>query len=111
MKLQSPKAWWSGLSERKQAGYLFCLKLAVLVLTLMVGISIGSYLSTWKADQSLLTAEKGAEVANSAASGGFSLGHFLVTQSFGLRNFVEKQLPPLAQPVVVNKDWRELLNK
>ncbi len=27
------------------------------------------------------------------------------------RNFVEKQLPPLAQPVVVNKDWRELLNK
>lgn len=27
------------------------------------------------------------------------------------RNYVEKQLPPLAPPVVVNKDWRELLSK
>ena len=27
------------------------------------------------------------------------------------RNYVEKQLPPLAPPVVVNKDWRELLSE
>ncbi|MBO4625219.1 MAG: leucine-rich repeat protein [Bacteroidales bacterium] len=43
----------------------------------------------------------------------FDLAHRLATSSTKsvTRNFVEKQLPPLAPPVIVNKDWRELLSK
>ena len=87
MKLQSPIQWWTGLDERKRAGYSFILKLVVAVLTLMTAVSVVSYLFSWKADQSLIGA-KGGDVANAASSGGASLGHFLVTESFGLAAFV-----------------------
>ena len=87
MKLQSPIQWWTGLDERKRAGYSFIVKLLVAVLTLMTAISVFSYLFSWKADQSLIGAG-GGEVANAASKGGFSLGRFLVTDSFGLAAFV-----------------------
>ena len=70
------------LDERTRAGLFFALKLAVAVLAVTVTLSVISYLFTWKADQSLTTGS--GEAANAAASGGFSIGHFLVTQSFGL---------------------------
>ena len=70
------------MDERTRAGLLFAGKLAVAVLAVTVTISVISYLFTWKADQSLQTGSGVA--ANAAASGGFSIGHFLVTQSFGL---------------------------
>jgi S-DNA-T family DNA segregation ATPase FtsK/SpoIIIE len=70
------------LDERTRAGLFFALKLAVAVLAVTVTLSVISYLFTWKADQSLSTGSGVA--ANAAASGGFSIGHFLVTQSFGL---------------------------
>ena len=87
MKLQSPKQWWTGLDERKRAGYSFILKLVVVIITLMTAVSVISYLFSWKADQSLLGAQ-GGEVANAASSGGFSIGHFLVSESFGLAALV-----------------------
>ena len=64
------------LDERTRAGLLFAGKLAVAVLAVTVTISVISYLFTWKADQSLQTGSGVA--ANAAASGGFSIGHFLI---------------------------------
>ena len=78
------KGWWDSLGERKQAGYRFALSLAVALFTLMVTVSVVSYLFHWQADQSLLSAAPGTPVENAAASSGFSFGHFLVTDSFGL---------------------------
>ena len=54
--------------------------------TLTVAVSVISYLFTWKQDQSALTAADPA-IQNAAASSGLSLGHFLVTESFGLAAF------------------------
>ena len=74
--------YWNSLSERKQTGIRYAGICVVFLVTLTVIISVVSYLFTWKADQSLQTGSGVA--ANAAASGGFSIGHFLVTQSFGL---------------------------
>ena len=71
----------------KRSAYLFILKIIVAILTVMTTVSVISYIFSWKADQSLLGA-KGGEVANAASSGGFSLGHFLVSESFGLAALV-----------------------
>ena len=75
------------LSERKKAGIRFFFIALVLLLTVVLCISVTSYVFTWKQDQSLLTAPAGTEAANTAATTGFSLGHFLVTDSFGLAAF------------------------
>ena len=79
------KKYWDGLSERKQAGLRFAGVSAVLILTLWVSVAVISYVFTWRQDQSALTA--GGAVDNAAASSGLSLGHFLVTDSFGLAAF------------------------
>lgn len=71
----------------KRSAYLFILKIIVAILTVMTTVSVISYIFSWKADQSLLGA-MGGEVANAASSGGFSLGHFLVSESFGLAALV-----------------------
>jgi len=78
------KSRWESLSERKRTGYRFALSLSVVLLTLWVTVAVVSYLFTWRSDQSLLTAAPGATVENAAASSGFSMGRFLVTDSFGL---------------------------
>lgn len=82
--MKSPKAYWKGLSERKRAGFRFAGIAAVLLLTLTVTVAVCSYVFTWKQDQSQLS---GGEVQNAAASSGLSIGHFLVTDSFGLAAF------------------------
>ena len=78
--------YWNGLSERKQTGIRYAGIFLVLILTLTVAVSVISYLFTWKQDQSALTAADPA-IQNAAASSGLSLGHFLVTESFGLAAF------------------------
>ena len=75
--------YWNSLSERKQTGIRYAGICVVFLLTLTVIVSVVSYLFTWKQDQSALNAADAA-VKNAAASSGLSLGHFLVTDSFGL---------------------------
>ncbi len=76
------KKWWYAQSERKQDGLRFLGVAIVLVLTVLVSVSVISYLTSWKQDQSALAT--GEYIRNAAASGGLSIGHFLVTESFGL---------------------------
>ena len=68
------------LDERKRAGIRYAGIGIVLILTVWVTVSVVSYLFSWKADQSFTP---GAEVVNAASTSGFSLGKFLVTNSFG----------------------------
>ena len=75
--------YWDRLGERKQTGLRLLGTAVVLLCTLMVLVSVTSYIFTWRQDQSVLTAPS-QPVQNAAASSGFSLGHFLVTNSFGL---------------------------
>ncbi|MBQ9702848.1 MAG: hypothetical protein IJV63_07670, partial [Bacteroidales bacterium] len=77
--------WWNNLSERRQVGLRFVGVAAVLILTVLVSVSVLSYIFSWRPDQSALSS--GGAVRNAAASGGLSLGHFLVTESFGLAAF------------------------
>ena len=79
------KKWWNGQSERRRDGLRFVGIAVVLLITVMVSISVISYVLTWQPDQSALVS--GENVQNAAASGGLSLGHFLVTESFGLASF------------------------
>ena len=79
------KKWWKRQSERRQAGYRFVGVAVVLVLAVLVSVSVISYVFTWKPDQSALAS--GEDIHNAAASGGLSIGYFLVTQSFGLASF------------------------
>ena len=78
--------YWNGLTERKQTGIRYAGICLVLILTLTVGVSLISYLFTWRQDQSALLAQE-PEIQNAAASSGLSIGHFLVTESFGLASF------------------------
>ena len=78
--------YWNGFSERKQTGIRYAGICLVLILTLTVSISVVSYLFSWKQDQSALGVP-GAAIENTAASSGLSIGHFLVTDSFGLAAF------------------------
>ncbi len=78
--------YWNRLPERKQTGLRYGAVCVVLLVTLTVIISVVSYLFTWKQDQSALGAADAA-VQNAAATSGLSIGHFLVTESFGLAAF------------------------
>ena len=75
------------LPERKREGVRFAGIALVLLFTVILTVSVTSYVFTWKQDQSVASAPAGAEVANAAAETGFSLGKFLVTDSFGLAAF------------------------
>ena len=79
------KKWWCALSDRRQAGLRFVGVAALLVLTVLVSVSVISYVLEWRPDQSALAS--GVNIRNAAASGGLSIGHFLVTESFGLAAF------------------------
>ena len=79
--------YWNSLTERKQTGIRYAGICLVFLVTLTVIISVVSYLFTWKQDQSALSAAGDPAIENAAASSGLSLGHFLVTDSFGLAAF------------------------
>ena len=76
--------WWSRLSERKRTGIRLSGVALVLLGTVVTALSVISYFFTWRQDQSVPAAAGNAEVQNAAASSGFSIGHFLVTDSFGI---------------------------
>ena len=69
------------MDERKRAGIRYAFIALVLIVTVWVTVSVVSYLSTWRQDQSYVP---GMAVANAASTSGFSIGKFLVTESFGL---------------------------
>ena len=75
------------LSERKREGIRLVGIAIVLLFTVILTVSVTSYVFTWKQDQSVASASAGTEVANAAAQSGFSIGRFLVTDSFGLAAF------------------------
>ena len=79
------KKWWNRQSERRQSGLRFVGIAIVLVITVLVSVSVISYVLNWQPDQSALAS--GENIRNAAASGGLSIGHLLVTQSFGLAAF------------------------
>ena len=74
--------WWNRQSERRRAGLRFVGTAAVLVVTVLAIVSVVSYMVNWRPDQSALST--GENIRNAGASSGLSLGHFLVTESFGL---------------------------
>ena len=84
--MKSFSQYWNGLSERKQTGIRYAGICLVFLLTLTLTVSVISYLFTWRQDQSALgTAD--AAIQNAGASSGLSIGHLLVTDSFGLASF------------------------
>ena len=73
------------MSERKREGIRLMGIALVLLFTVIISVSVTSYIFTWNVDQSVASAPDGsAQIANAAAESGFSLGKFLVTDSFGL---------------------------
>ena len=75
------------MSERKREGIRLVGIALVLLFTVILTVSVTSYVFTWKQDQSTASAPAGTQVANAAAESGFSIGKFLVTDSFGLAAF------------------------
>ncbi len=75
--------YWESLSERKRTGLRFAGVALVLLFTVVLAVGVVSYLFTWKSDQSAIGAADAA-VANAGASSGLSIGHFLVTECFGI---------------------------
>ena len=71
----------SRMDDRKRAGIRYAGIAVVLIVTVWVTVSVLSYICTWRQDQSYVP---GAEVVNAASTSGFSIGKFLVTNSFGL---------------------------
>ena len=80
-------SYWRNLPERSRAGFRLAGTAIILLVTVWVAVSVTSYLFTWRQDQSALPGGEAA-VENAAATSGLSLGHFLVTESFGLAAYV-----------------------
>ena len=79
------------ISEERKSTLLKFAGWAVAAFTLYALISIGSYLFTWKVDQSLLTSPdmmaKEVDVHNWGGKTGYDLSYLLVAECFGLGSF------------------------
>ena len=82
---------FAGMTQDRKSTLLKYTGWAVAAVTLYVLVSVGSYLFTWKADQSLLTSpdmmSKEVSVLNWGGKTGYDLSHFLVAECFGLGSF------------------------
>ena len=83
---------FAGISEERKSTLIKYTGWALTAFTLYTLVSVGSYLFTWKADQSLLTSpdmlDQAAEVQNWGGKLGYDLSHFLVSECFGLASVV-----------------------
>ena len=83
---------FAGISEERKSTLIKYAGWALTAFTLYTLVSVGSYLFTWKADQSLLTSpdmlDQAAEVQNWGGKLGYDLSHFLVSECFGLASVV-----------------------
>lgn len=82
---------WRDMPEDKRIRILKIAGLVVTGFTIFTFISVFSYLFTWKADQSLVSAadmmDKGEPVRNMGGKLGYRWGSFLVGRCFGLGSF------------------------
>ncbi len=82
---------WNSWDDRQRETAVKLVGLILAVLAVYTFISCVSYLFTWKADPSLLTAadslSPAAEVHNDSGKLGFRLGRFLICDCFGLGSF------------------------
>ena len=80
-----------GISEERKSTLLKFAGWAVAAVTVYLLVSVGSYLFTWKLDQSLLSTpdmlSKEVSVHNWGGKTGYELSHFLVSECFGLGAF------------------------
>ncbi len=112
--LRKPGFWktWDD-RQRETAVKVFGLLLAVLAVYTFV--SCLSYLFTWKADQSLLTApdmlSPDKAVHNPSGKLGFRLGRFLICDAFGLGSFALVIILAAAAARVLLNKWRYSLLK
>ena len=83
---------FAGMSEERKSTLIKYTGWAVAALTVYVLVSVGSYLFTWKADQSLLSTpdmmDMSVDVHNWGGKLGYDLSHMLVGECFGLGAFV-----------------------
>ena len=83
---------FAGISEERKSTLIKYTGWALTAFTLYTLVSVGSYLFTWKADQSLLTSpdmlDQAVEVQNWGGKLGYDLSHFLVSECFGLASIV-----------------------
>lgn len=83
---------FAGISEERKSTLIKYTGWAITAFTLYTLVSVGSYLFTWKADQSLLTSpdmmDQAVEVQNWGGKLGYDLSHFLVSECFGLASIV-----------------------
>ena len=82
---------FAGMSEERKSALIKYTGWAVAALAVYVLVSVGSYLFTWKADQSLLSApdmmDRSVDVQNWGGKLGYDLSHMLVGECFGLGAF------------------------
>ena len=82
---------FAGMSEERKSALIKYTGWAVAALAVYVLVSVGSYLFTWKADQSLLSApdmmDSSVDVQNWGGKLGYDLSHMLVGECFGLGAF------------------------
>ena len=83
---------FAGISEKRKSTLFKYTGWAITAFTLYTLVSVGSYLFTWKADQSLLTSpdmmDQAVEVQNWGGKLGYDLSHFFVSECFGLASLV-----------------------
>lgn len=83
---------FASISEKRKSTLLKYTGWAITAFTLYTLVSVGSYLFTWKADQSLLTSpdmmDQAVEVQNWGGKLGYDLSHFFVSECFGLASLV-----------------------
>ena len=82
---------FAGMSEERKSALIKYAGWAVAAFAAYVLVSVGSYLFTWKADQSLLSApdmmDMSVDVQNWGGKLGYDLSHMLVGECFGLGAF------------------------
>lgn len=80
------------ISEERKSTLIKYTGWAITAFTLYTLVSVGSYLFTWKADQSLLTTpnmmDQAVEVQNWGGKLGYDFSHLLVSECFGLASLI-----------------------
>ena len=83
---------FAGISEERKSTLIKYTGWALTAFTLFTLVSVGSYLFTWKSDQSVLTSpdmmDKAVSVLNWGGKLGYDFSHFLVSECFGLASIV-----------------------
>ena len=106
---------WNSWDDRQRETAVKLVGLILAVLAVYTLISCVSYLFTWKADQSLLTAadslSPAAEVHNDSGKLGFRLGRFLICDCFGLGSFALIVILAAAAARLLLGKWKHSLLK